>query len=175
MNNCGYFVGNDLLFHHQYGFRKFHSTACVPLDSTNEWFVNMDRGFFNIAVFLDLHKAFDTIDHDILLQKLDLYGLGKSALNLLKSYLTNRTQMCSVNGSFSQQKLITCGIRQAEFKKSAKSVQPSSGQNFQSLNEPFSKFCKVELFNEALSLIPQTEGMTTGIDQHLLIFLFCLC
>ena len=107
-----YFVGNNLLSHHQYGFRQFHSTASVLLDSTNEWFVNMDRGFFNIAVFLDLQKAFDTIDHDILLKKLDLYGLEKSALNLLKSYLTNRTQICFVNGTFSSQKLITCGVPQ---------------------------------------------------------------
>ena len=98
-----YFVGNNLLSHHQYGFRQFHSTASVLLDSTNESFVNMDRGFFNIAVFLDLQKAFDSIDHDILLKKLDLYGLEKSALNLLKSYLTNRTQMCFVNGTLSSQ------------------------------------------------------------------------
>ena len=69
------FVGKEL--------KKFHSTASVLLDSTNEWFVNMDRGFFNIAVFLDLQKVFDTIDHDILLKKLDPYGLEKSALNLL--------------------------------------------------------------------------------------------
>jgi hypothetical protein len=69
-----YLVTNNLLSHHQFG-----STASAVLDSTNEWFVNMDRGFFNIAVFLDLHKAFDTINHDILLKKLDLYGLEKPA------------------------------------------------------------------------------------------------
>ena len=110
MNNC---IGNNLLSHHQYGFRQFHSTASVLLDSTNEWFVNMDRGLIlNIAVFLDLQRAFDTIDHDILLKKLDLYGLEKSDLNLLKSYLTNRTQMCFVNGTLSSQKLITCGVPQ---------------------------------------------------------------
>jgi hypothetical protein len=49
--------------------------------------VNMDRGFFNNAVFLYLQKAFNTINHDILLKKLDLYGLEKPALNLLKSYI----------------------------------------------------------------------------------------
>ena len=72
----------------------------------------MDRDFFNIPVFLDLQNAFDTKDHDILLKKLDLNGLDleKSALNFLKSHLTNGIQVCSVNGSFSGQKLITCGI-----------------------------------------------------------------
>ncbi|CAB4042980.1 Hypothetical predicted protein, partial [Paramuricea clavata] len=72
----------------------------------------MDRGLFNIAVFLDLQKAFDTINHDILLTKLDLYGLQKPSLNLLGSYLANRTQMCSVNGALSGTKLVTCGIPQ---------------------------------------------------------------
>ena len=51
-----------------------------------------------IAVFLDLQKAFDTINHNILIKKLDLYGLQKPALNLLGSYLENRFQMCTVNG-----------------------------------------------------------------------------
>ena len=104
------FVENNLLSHHQYGLRKFKSTASALFDSTKEWFVNIDCGFFNIAVFLDIQKAFDTID--ILLKKLVLYGLEKSALNLLKSYLTKRTQMCSVYGMLSHQKLATCGISQ---------------------------------------------------------------
>ena len=72
----------------------------------------MDRGLFNIAVFLDLQKAFDTINHDVLLKKLDLYGLETSATNLLKAYLENRTQICSVNGALSREKNITCGIPQ---------------------------------------------------------------
>ena len=53
--------------------------------------VNMDRGKFNIAVFLDLQKAFDTINHDILLQKLERYGMGSPVLNFLRNYLTDRT------------------------------------------------------------------------------------
>ena len=48
-------------------FRRFHSTSSALLDSTNEWFVNMDRGMFNIAVFLDLENALDTVNHELLL------------------------------------------------------------------------------------------------------------
>ena len=54
-----YLVTQELLSPRQFGFRKFHSTISALLDSTNEWFINMDRGLFNIAVFLDLQKAFD--------------------------------------------------------------------------------------------------------------------
>ena len=107
-----YFVVNNLLSQNQFGFRQFHSTASALLDSTNEWFINMDRGQFNIAVFLDLQKAFDTINHNILIKKLDLYGLQKPALNLLGSYLENRFQMCTVNGVLFKKNLVTCGIPQ---------------------------------------------------------------
>ena len=56
----------------------------------SEPFINMDRGKINIAVFLDLQKAFDTINHDILLKKLERYGMGSPVLNLLRNYLTDR-------------------------------------------------------------------------------------
>jgi hypothetical protein len=59
------------------------------------------RMSFNIAVFLDLKKAFDTVNHEILTKKLGFYGFDSSAVNLLSSYLTNRSQMCCVDGHFS--------------------------------------------------------------------------
>ena len=71
-------------------FRRFHSTSSALLDSTNEWFVNMARGMFNIAVFLDLKKAFDTANHELLVNKLRLYGMEQTSLNLLRSYLTDK-------------------------------------------------------------------------------------
>ncbi len=110
-----YFISNNLLSPHQFGFRQFHSTASALLDSTNEWFINMDRGMFNIAVFLDLQKAFDTINHDIMLEKLKqnkLYGLEEPSMNLLSSYLANRAQLCFVNGVLSGSMPISCGIPQ---------------------------------------------------------------
>ena len=79
-----YFVSSNLLSDRQFGFRQFHSTASTLLDSTHESFINMERGKINIAVFLNLQKAFDTINHDILLKKLETYGMGSLVLNLKK-------------------------------------------------------------------------------------------
>ena len=69
----------------------------------------MDRGLINGVLFLDLKKAFDTVDHKILLAKLELYGIQGVALNFFKSYLTNRSQLCTVQGTNSQLKKIRCG------------------------------------------------------------------
>ena len=70
-----YLTDNSLLSEHQFGFRKYHSTASALLDSMNSWYVNMDRKMFNLVVLLHFKKAFDTIDHGILLRKLELYGI----------------------------------------------------------------------------------------------------
>ena len=72
----------------------------------------MDRGHYNLVVYLDIKKAFDTVNHDILLKKLEMYGLGESALALLRNYLTDRTQKCNLQGMLSKQRKITCGIPQ---------------------------------------------------------------
>ena len=61
----------------------------------------MDVGQLNGVVFLDLKKAFDTVDHDILLQKLQIYGINGLALNWLMSYLSDRIQYCQVSGHLS--------------------------------------------------------------------------
>ena len=78
-----YLSDNSLLTECQYGFRKMHSTVSALLGSTNSWYVNMDRKMFNLVVLLDLKKPFDTIDHSILLSKIDrtLWYNGKCFVN----------------------------------------------------------------------------------------------
>jgi len=66
----------------------------------------------NLAIFLDLRKAFDTVDHSILIKKLNSYGIVDRAGDWFESYLTNRTLFCTLNGNKSKQRRVTCGIPQ---------------------------------------------------------------
>ena len=72
----------------------------------------MDNGKVNIAVFVDLKKAFDTVDHNILLKKMKFYGIYEKELSWFHSYLSNRTQHCFVNGVLSSARTIKCGVPQ---------------------------------------------------------------
>ena len=72
---------------------------------------NVDRGF-NAVAFLDLKKAFDTVNHSILLSKLNSYGINGNAYELLSSYLDNSTQKSAVNGLLFKSCTLTCGIPQ---------------------------------------------------------------
>ena len=71
------------------------------MSKRNDWFVNISKGYLNAVVFQDVKKAFDTIDHNILLDKLSHYGIVNEELSFFKSYLSNRKQSCYVNGKLS--------------------------------------------------------------------------
>ena len=80
------FLSNeDIISSHQSGFRSSHSTLTALLEATDNWAFNIDRGNVNAVVFLDLKKAFDTADHDILLSKMNLYGIQGIALDWFRS------------------------------------------------------------------------------------------
>ena len=82
----------NLFYHGQYGFRENHSTELAALELIDRIIQYLDKGETPISVFLDLSKAFDTLDHSILLSKLEYYGIRNNALKLFKNYLSNRKQ-----------------------------------------------------------------------------------
>ena len=103
---------DNLLTNCQSGFRGLHSTVTALLEATNDWSYNIDHGSVNAVLFLDLKKAFDTVDHEILLGKLNSYGIYGVAGNWFRSYLSERKQKCFVNGHFSTNRLLRCGVPQ---------------------------------------------------------------
>ena len=78
-----YFVNNKLLSNQQFGFRSLHSTALALGKATNQWLQSLDMGYMNSVVFLDIKKAFDTVDHQILSNKLRCYGIYDEELKFL--------------------------------------------------------------------------------------------
>ena len=91
----------------QWGFRNLHSTVLALLNSSNNWYINIDKGDTNGVILLDIKKAFYTIDHSILFEKLSHYGVSEDSLFFfIKSYLMNKIQCCSVNGKLSSIKQI---------------------------------------------------------------------
>ena len=79
---------------------------------TNQWCLNIDKGMVSGVIFLDLKKAFDTVDHAILLKKLSDYGVQGHTVSWFKSYLKDRQQFCVVNGLSSVKNRIECGVPQ---------------------------------------------------------------
>ena len=96
----------------QHGFRPLHSTVTALLDITNEWYKNIDVGKLNGIVFLDLKKAFDVVDHNILLKKIAICGIKGAAYRWLEPYLSNRTQYCCANSKLSSPAIMKTGIPQ---------------------------------------------------------------
>ena len=107
-----YLNDNKLLSSCQSGFRSLHSTITALLEATNSWSVYIDNGFLNGVVFMDLKKAFGTIDHEIILRKMSYFGADQETITWFQSYLSNRTQRCNVNGRLSTPRTITCGFPQ---------------------------------------------------------------
>ena len=83
----------------KYGFRKDHSTELAALEIIDRITQHLDKGATPINMYLDLSKAFDTLDHNILLHKLKHYGIQDNALDLFRSYLTERQQYVDFNGT----------------------------------------------------------------------------
>ena len=103
---------NNVIFDHQFGFQKNSSTGFAILDIYSKIVDSFENKKIACCVFLDFAKAFDTVDHSILIKKLEYYGFRGVVLNWFKSYLHKRTQFTKINNTLSDVGYITCGVPQ---------------------------------------------------------------
>ena len=103
---------SEIIYKFQFGFRKNYSTNHALLSIVEQIRNSLDKKMFACGVFIDLEKAFDTVNHQILLSKLYHYGIRGVANKLLHSYLSNRHQKVTINGESSTKLPITCGVPQ---------------------------------------------------------------
>ena len=107
-----HFERNNILEGNQGGFRKKHSTMDTIAKFTNDIFNGMNKRNITLAAFIDLAKAFDTVNHKILIQKLETLGITGNLLKLFINYLTNRKQITTIENKSSQFRDIVCGVPQ---------------------------------------------------------------
>ncbi len=107
-----YLCSNDLIYKYQSGFRKMFSTDHALTFLADNIRLNMDKGLYTGVILLDLQKAFDTVDHEILLTKLRATGADVNTVNWFRSYLCNRKQFVDVDNTFSDKESIKCGVPQ---------------------------------------------------------------
>ena len=103
---------NDTLYKYQFGFRANHSTELALILLLDKIISAIENNEYTVAVFLDLSKAFDMVNHKILLSKLEFYGIRGLPLEWFTSYLSNRKQYVYYNDFASSQMNITCGVPQ---------------------------------------------------------------
>ena len=102
----------NIIYNYQFGFRKKHSTQQAIISLVQNITQSLDSGDIVIGLFLDLKKAFDTVNHDILLRKLHAYGIRGNILKWFKSYLTDRSQFVVLDEKSSDIRNIKCGVPQ---------------------------------------------------------------
>ena len=107
-----FLLKNNILYKHQFGFRKNHSTSLALLEIVDTCYKHLDQNDKVIGIYFDLQKAFDTVDHCILLQKLYNCGIRGVMYNWIQNYLSNRSQFTFVNNVSSDIGNIVCGVPQ---------------------------------------------------------------
>ena len=107
-----YVSDNQLMYDGQSGFRKHHSTCTALIKTIDKWNMEIDKGNYVGAVFVDLSKAFDMVNHTLLIDKLSSLGITGIENRWFQSYLNNRTQCVSLNGTISTPNVIRSGVPQ---------------------------------------------------------------
>ena len=103
---------NHLIDSSQYGFRSDRSCELALNTLIEDWRDSLDRSNFIISIFLDLSKAFDTVDHKLLLKKFKFYNFDPSLINLLSNYLNERFIRVNIEGNLSKSEQIEVGVPQ---------------------------------------------------------------
>ena len=138
---------NNIIYNLQFGFRQQYSTSHALINITEIIRKAPDDENIGCGVFVDLQKAFDTVDHQILLAKLSHYGIRGVSNDWFKSYLSNRSQYVSINGYDSGLAAINCGVPQGSV------LGPLLFSLYiNDLNQAI-KFCKVHHFADDTNLI----------------------
>ena len=106
----GYLESRNILYPLQFGFRQKCSTNHALIQITESIHNSTENNEFGCGIFIDLKKAFDTVNHSILLSKLNHYGVRGKAYDWFQSYLSNREQFVCINGHKSDSLSITCGV-----------------------------------------------------------------
>ena len=117
ISNClvNYLESNSLLYNHQSCFRKLHSCQTALTKIVDNWLHAINNSEIVGTVFLDLTKAFDLVNHKLLLQKLTAYKFGSNTQLWFQSYLTSRSQQVNIVGKLSDPQQISAGVPQARF------------------------------------------------------------
>ena len=107
-----YIEENQLISCNQHGFRKGCSCLSELLAHFDHLYENLANSLDSDTVYLDFSKAFDKVDHALLIKKLTLYGIKGKLLNWIKSFLSNRTQKVVIDGKMSIPELVISGVPQ---------------------------------------------------------------
>ena len=154
-----FFSDNDLIYPLQFGFRQKYSTVHALISLTENIRKNLDEGNIGCGIFVDLQKAFDTVEHDILLSKLEHYGIRGLANEWFKSYLSNRKQYVSINGYDSNLADVKFGVPQGSV------LGPLLFLIYiNDLNQAL-KFCKVHHFADDTNLIHFSKSVNR-LNKH---------
>ena len=103
---------HNIMYHNLFGFRKNNSTTNALIQITEKIKESIDNGKYGCGIFIDLRKAFDTVHHEIILNKLEYYGIRDSMLDWFRSYLKGCKQCVSINEQSSELLINNCGVPQ---------------------------------------------------------------
>ena len=155
-----YLSENKILSQSQFGFRPKLSTSTALAFFTDSILDNADNGLITASVFLDLNKAFDAVDHNILLRKLKLIGLDSKSLNWFESYLSNRPQKTSISNTLSCPLPVSVGVPQGSI------LGPLLFIIYVNEMPNIVKYCKIILYAD-VTLLHYSSNSAKDIEQRI--------